>query len=505
MADARLRGRRYTVKMMMRYLETRVWILPFAAVLLLSGCSSAPRQASQEGARSLASEPFDESQLNAYYENLIDEQDPSEEVVRSIDQTVGIYYRSQAELNRFDAELDAALASGRSGKLSDLKSYPKMLAYWDLSSRQQQRVSYVYGRLLEEQAVDQAKNPERFKKARSALAALTKYFKHADGTDRLALNSLGEELKPIFKYFSKKIPRKDFQEMSSALNGILFMETGGVGMFARVQKIREELERKADFTADILDQMNEQLEAQSERIRAQLKELEKSWDRSPQSVGDVIFPSAGSHGTLSGNEYHGQDWSLTFDDGPHSSYSAKVLANLQAHGFHATFFELAENASKLPHVSKSLKNAGMLMANHSYTHAQLPKLSAEKLKHEVVDSTETLTRVFGEKPKYFRCPYGSGLNVSRVRQMIADQGMIHVFWNVDTLDWQDKNPDSILARAKKQMKLNKHGVILFHDIHPQSVEASRMLMDYMKSTPEIRVRLVSDVVDELNASARSKK
>ena len=86
--------------------------------------------------------------------------------------------------------------------------------------------------------------------------------------------------------------------------------------------------------------------------------------------------------------------------------------------------------------------------------------------------------------------------------MIADLGMIHVFWNVDTLDWQDKDPDSIVARAQKQMKTEGHGVILFHDIHPQSVIASKKLVEWTKTLKgtenEIRWVTIPEIINEMN-------
>ena len=59
--------------------------------------------------------------------------------------------------------------------------------------------------------------------------------------------------------------------------------------------------------------------------------------------------------------------------------------------------------------------------------------------------------------------------------------MLHVHWNVDRLDWQDKNPQSIFERSKKQIDLRGKGIVLFHDVHPQSVEAVKLLLPYMKS------------------------
>ncbi len=74
--------------------------------------------------------------------------------------------------------------------------------------------------------------------------------------------------------------------------------------------------------------------------------------------------------------------------------------------------------------------------------------------------------------------------------------MIHVFWNVDSLDWQDKDPASILARVKKLMAAEKRGIILMHDIHPQTVEAVKLLLD--SAAPTQRWVVLPAIVDELN-------
>jgi peptidoglycan/xylan/chitin deacetylase (PgdA/CDA1 family) len=55
-----------------------------------------------------------------------------------------------------------------------------------------------------------------------------------------------------------------------------------------------------------------------------------------------------------------------------------------------------------------------------------------------------------------------------------------VYWNVDTLDWQDRNPDTLYNRTMKQIARQGRGVILFHDIHSQTVVASRRMMDDLR-------------------------
>jgi peptidoglycan/xylan/chitin deacetylase (PgdA/CDA1 family) len=215
----------------------------------------------------------------------------------------------------------------------------------------------------------------------------------------------------------------------------------------------------------------------------------------------VVAPGVGKGGSISGGIFPAGIWSLTYDDGPSTKYTPSVLENLKRNGIKATFFWLYQNA-KLPELAAIVKQAGEEghgRANHSISHANLPKVSDARLFKEVAGAQEGFTQLYGEAPRFFRCPYGAGVTSPRIRKVIADQNLIHVFWNVDTLDWQDKNPDSVVARAEKQMALLKGGIVLFHDIHPQSVIASNKLIE--KTKAKLHWEPLSQIVDEINGVA----
>ncbi|MBA2403595.1 MAG: polysaccharide deacetylase family protein, partial [Bdellovibrionales bacterium] len=148
--------------------------------------------------------------------------------------------------------------------------------------------------------------------------------------------------------------------------------------------------------------------------------------------------------------------------------------------------------------------AGHDLASHSYDHAQLTKVGPAALEKQIGGSKKIIEAKLGKPVKLFRLPYGAGVSVASVRAKIAEHGMVHVFWNVDTLDWQDKNPTSIFNRTVKQMNASakNNGVVLFHDIHAQSVTASTMLMDYFIKQ-KINVCTVQAVVDQLNQGLAS--
>ncbi|MFZ4714341.1 MAG: polysaccharide deacetylase family protein [Bacteriovoracaceae bacterium] len=252
--------------------------------------------------------------------------------------------------------------------------------------------------------------------------------------------------------------------------------------------------KKSDFN---------QLEKEIQTLGDEMLVIQEEARRVPSS-DPVIFPSAGANGNITGNGFPENTWSITYDDGPGGATTPTVLQNLKDRGVKATFFQLAQQVAALPKISKSIKDAGMDLASHSYTHAQLAKVGPIQLEKEITTAKSVSEQKLGITIKLFRLPYGAGVSVPSIRQKIADNKMVHVFWNVDTLDWQDKNPDSVVERSLNQIKALKKnaGIILFHDIHPQSVIASAKLIDVLKSR-STRLCTVQQVIDQINNGAET--
>jgi peptidoglycan/xylan/chitin deacetylase (PgdA/CDA1 family) len=203
------------------------------------------------------------------------------------------------------------------------------------------------------------------------------------------------------------------------------------------------------------------------------------------SASKCIQPSLGSEGNLSGSELPRNNWVLTLDDGPSTKYTREFLQYLHDDGIKASFFMVAKNMNPYKSIVKDVNREEHIIGSHSWSHANLPKLSAPGLDHEIIEPNSVHLAILNRKPKFYRCPYGAGFKDPAIRQRIVNEGMVHVLWNVDTLDWQDKNPESIVRRALDQMTSQKRGIILFHDVHPQSLEASRELIKQLKSNRDI--------------------
>lgn len=95
---------------------------------------------------------------------------------------------------------------------------------------------------------------------------------------------------------------------------------------------------------------------------------------------------------------------LSFDDGPHPSFTPQVLDILQRHDVRATFFLIGDRASRYPEVVAAIRAAGHEIGNH-YS-GNVPTLGHSDA--EFVRNLEQTEAALGltAKPALFRPPGG---------------------------------------------------------------------------------------------------
>src|SRR6185312_7744234 len=192
---------------------------------------------------------------------------------------------------------------------------------------------------------------------------------------------------------------------------------------------------------------------------------------------------------ISGVDFPAKTVALTFDDGPHPKYTGEIEALLRKYGIRAGFFELGQNLgavgasgitlSKNAAITKRLLEDGHTIANHTYSHRVLPKLTEADRTKEIESTNQILEKITGVKPLLFRPPYGA--RNQEVYKQITGEGLQDVLWTIDSEDWADPIPESIAMRVLKQVNESHKGVILFHDIHKQSVLALPLVLDELTS------------------------
>lgn len=148
---------------------------------------------------------------------------------------------------------------------------------------------------------------------------------------------------------------------------------------------------------------------------------------------------------------------LTFDDGPNLDITPLVLDKLEKHGVVATFFLIGNliNENTKPVIKRQLE-LGCEIANHSWNHKYMDKMTAEEIKEEIEKTNKIIYEITGTTPKFFRPPY---IALSPTMFEAIDLAFIN---GINCMDWDPSV--SAEDRVKGILENVKDGdIILIHD------------------------------------------
>lgn len=206
----------------------------------------------------------------------------------------------------------------------------------------------------------------------------------------------------------------------------------------------------------------------------------------------ALFPAISSEiDTFSSIEHNGvelpdRQFLLTFDDGPtaQNGYTDRLLDILNKANLRTTFYMLGENLqtrlkqSSAIELQKTFNN--QCIALHGWQHQSHAKWSLWQ--NSVLDTQKLVKTTFPEQYRpWFRPPYGQRLADSA--EFFKKNGLQVALWNIDSQDWNSHvSGDDAAQRVFTLMLLWRHGVILFHDIHPKALLAVPKLIEYSQQT-----------------------
>ena len=429
--------------------------------------------------------------MSATLDEILASPDPQAEARAYVDRLLVIELRAHGWM----FETDEIFANAtKPVNLFREQSYLKLLVAHPLVERMQAKIVEFYREayLRTMGEVVSAEGRARVERSMLVVSGVHDSLLHAhhNVAERVLLNDLMRALKEARRSANP-----------AQISQTLVVPLEGDDLFAAAADSREQIQQML-LALPATDDVKQLVEDRAAELSSLLHE---EAGREPQSLN--IFPTAAANGNIDGFSFPRSTWAITFDDGPDPEISEQDVANLTAAGTKATFFWLAKNVAVHPDIVKKVQAAGMPLENHSWTHPQLdnPKDLARlntNLDKEINQSTAEDIKVYGVKPRFFRCPYGAGFENPVIRGMIAKLGMVHVLWNVDSLDWKDPNPITVQARVEQQMLVNGRGIILFHDIHtPALMVVPRLLARYKG---RIRLVTIPQIVDELNGVAAQK-
>lgn len=167
---------------------------------------------------------------------------------------------------------------------------------------------------------------------------------------------------------------------------------------------------------------------------------------------------------------------MTFDDGPHPEWTIQVLDLLDQYDVTATFFVTGQEVERHPDIAREIDARGHSLANHTWRHRAITNLSDAQLIESLQDTTAMIEEVTGQVVRCFRPPFAD-IN-GRTRAVVQGQGLDVHTWDVGSLDWEYRDPDSIIRAV---LPLAPPGSdVLMHDgggNRAPTVEALRNILE----------------------------
>ncbi|MFZ0139721.1 MAG: polysaccharide deacetylase family protein [Aeromicrobium sp.] len=186
----------------------------------------------------------------------------------------------------------------------------------------------------------------------------------------------------------------------------------------------------------------------------------------------VVLPTSTVQPTKS---HKGKVIYLTFDDGPTTKYTKRVLGLLDKYDAKATFFQVGENATANPELARSVVERGHALGNHTWSHRDMRKLKPGELNGQIARTSAALFGITGRPVTCLRPPFGA-VN-ARVRKAIRHQKLDLKLWDIDPRDW--KKPGSAAIAHRVVSRADPGDVSLMHDgggNRSQSVKALERIL-----------------------------
>ncbi|ALS78152.1 polysaccharide deacetylase [Planococcus kocurii] len=154
---------------------------------------------------------------------------------------------------------------------------------------------------------------------------------------------------------------------------------------------------------------------------------------------------------------------VTIDDAP-DKHSIEMAETLKSKEIPAIFFvnghflDTDEEKQQL----KEIYDMGFVIGNHTYSHENLKTLSEQQQQQEILEINKVVEEITGEKPKFFRAPFGSNTDFSK--QLVEDQQMVLMNWTYG-YDWEKDYQDAaaLTEIMVNTEYLNNGANLLMHD------------------------------------------
>lgn len=171
---------------------------------------------------------------------------------------------------------------------------------------------------------------------------------------------------------------------------------------------------------------------------------------------------------------------LTFDDGPSSEITEKVLDVLKEEGVKATFFVIGKNVDVYPEILKRIHDEGHGIGIHTYSHDYNQIYSSpDALQKDIEACLQSIRNVLGEdfSTILYRFPGGSfRKNKEIFIERVESLGYIYFDWNVLNGDAEGNNlsEDYLIKRFDQTSRGYNKILSLMHDTNSKGNTVSTL-------------------------------
>lgn len=154
---------------------------------------------------------------------------------------------------------------------------------------------------------------------------------------------------------------------------------------------------------------------------------------------------------------------FTFDDGPNSPTTNRILKVFEKYNSSCTFFIVGERTKSKENadcIKRMVKN-GFQLGNHTYDHTHY---GSEVTIQDITKCADRLNDLCGFGPTAFRPTGGFMSDIIK-----KNCGAPIILWDIDTEDWKLRDGDKVYHRILSEVK--DGGIVLMHDIYPSTAYA----------------------------------
>lgn len=151
---------------------------------------------------------------------------------------------------------------------------------------------------------------------------------------------------------------------------------------------------------------------------------------------------------------------LTFDDGPNSAYTPRLLDLLDRYQVKATFFLVGESAAQHPELVQEIVARGHQIGVHCQIHQHAWLMSPWKTWRVWTEGISTLERLTGSPIHWIRPPWGTFNFFTFL--WFKHHKLNAILWTAEGHDWESRRtPEQIAERILN--KIQEGGIIVMHD------------------------------------------